>query len=269
MTCCQAAYSNAVFSALNQDSIYDDETRKQRFFYFVATLAAPIVFGFLVLNIQKLYYPGIGITIFLSLVLATTAVSLQFAVQKVWVYRAMLFSVMGSFTYGIWVGGAEGTMVLWLFMMPLLYLFYFGVKEGIAWSIATLVIAVGVLFYPDETAKELYKFDHIYRFVLLYCLTATLAFGLEQARDRYDQLLQEQRLEIMEDTRRLEQTLADIQLLKGLLPICSSCKNIRNEKNEWEDIAGYLSRHSSAKFRHEICADCAASVLRNDHDAEI
>ena len=47
-----------------------------------------------------------------------------------------------------------------------------------------------------------------------------------------------------------------VQRLEGLLPICSFCKNIRNDKGRWEPIETYISDRSEAQFSHGLCPDC-------------
>lgn len=54
---------------------------------------------------------------------------------------------------------------------------------------------------------------------------------------------------------------AEVESLRGLLPICSYCKKIRNDKDYWEQIESYISNHSGAKFTHGICPDCADQVM--------
>ena len=49
----------------------------------------------------------------------------------------------------------------------------------------------------------------------------------------------------------------EVQILKGILPICSFCKRIRNKDGKWEILEKYISLHSEAKFSHSICPDCA------------
>jgi hypothetical protein len=48
-----------------------------------------------------------------------------------------------------------------------------------------------------------------------------------------------------------------VKVLEGLLPICAFCKNIRNDKGEWERMEGYISRRSEAEFSHGICPSCS------------
>lgn len=50
---------------------------------------------------------------------------------------------------------------------------------------------------------------------------------------------------------------AEVRVLRGLLPICAQCKKIRNEKNEWEQLEGYIRRHSEAEFTHGLCGECS------------
>ena len=55
----------------------------------------------------------------------------------------------------------------------------------------------------------------------------------------------------------LKESLATIKSLEGLLPICASCKKIRDEEGAWNQIELYIRDHSNAKFSHGICPDCA------------
>ncbi len=56
--------------------------------------------------------------------------------------------------------------------------------------------------------------------------------------------------------REREEALAKVQTLHGMLPICSSCKKIRNDAGSWEQIETYVRSHSGAEFSHGICPDC-------------
>ena len=57
--------------------------------------------------------------------------------------------------------------------------------------------------------------------------------------------------------RELNETLAQVRSLRGLLPICASCKKIRDEKGHWQALETYISGHSEAEFSHSICPSCA------------
>jgi hypothetical protein len=60
--------------------------------------------------------------------------------------------------------------------------------------------------------------------------------------------------------RRVKAALQDIQTLKGLLPICASCKKIRDDGGYWNQIETYVASHSGAEFSHSICPDCLVKL---------
>ena len=72
--------------------------------------------------------------------------------------------------------------------------------------------------------------------------------ALKQAMDRERALRME-----------LEAALAQVKQLSGLLPICSWCKKIRDERGEWNQLEAYLSTRSEVDFTHGVCPDCAAA----------
>lgn len=58
----------------------------------------------------------------------------------------------------------------------------------------------------------------------------------------------------------LKNTIAKVRSLSGLLPICASCKNIRDDKGYWKQIEAYISEHTEAEFSHGLCPDCAVKI---------
>jgi hypothetical protein len=58
----------------------------------------------------------------------------------------------------------------------------------------------------------------------------------------------------------LEQALGEVKKLSGLLPICASCKRIRDDKGYWNQLESYIRDHSDAEFTHSICPDCQAKL---------
>lgn len=61
----------------------------------------------------------------------------------------------------------------------------------------------------------------------------------------------------------LQEALEKVKLLSGFIPICSSCKKIRDDKGYWNQLESYLNTHSEAEFSHSLCPDCAAKVLKD------
>jgi len=67
---------------------------------------------------------------------------------------------------------------------------------------------------------------------------------------------------LMERVEQLETALTHIKRLRGLLPICSYCKRIRDDQKYWQEIELYISEHSDAEFSHVICPDCNETIVK-------
>jgi hypothetical protein len=59
---------------------------------------------------------------------------------------------------------------------------------------------------------------------------------------------------------KLEKAISEVKTLKGLLPICASCKRIRDDQGYWNQLETYIDKHSEATFTHGICPDCAEKM---------
>lgn len=79
-------------------------------------------------------------------------------------------------------------------------------------------------------------------------LVRAIYYALERER------LQEEREQLIQ---KLQEALATVKRLSGLLPICASCKKIRNDGGYWQQIEQYLNEHSEATFSHGLCPECA------------
>jgi two-component system, response regulator PdtaR len=67
-------------------------------------------------------------------------------------------------------------------------------------------------------------------------------------------------MELRRLNRALRLALAEVKELRGILPICASCKKIRDDKGYWQQIETYISDHSEAEFSHGICPACAEKL---------
>jgi hypothetical protein len=59
---------------------------------------------------------------------------------------------------------------------------------------------------------------------------------------------------------RLEKAQQEIKILRGIIPICTSCKKIRDDDGYWQQVETYISEHSEALFSHGICPDCMTKL---------
>ena len=63
-----------------------------------------------------------------------------------------------------------------------------------------------------------------------------------------------------------ERALSEVKVLSGLLPICASCKKIRDEDGRWAPVESYVRTHSQADFSHGLCPECAHALYPEFHD---
>lgn len=68
-----------------------------------------------------------------------------------------------------------------------------------------------------------------------------------------------------ETIRELRAALAEIRDLQGILPICASCKKVRDDTGYWEQVESYVSRHTGAQFSHGVCPDCIKTLYPEFH----
>lgn len=62
--------------------------------------------------------------------------------------------------------------------------------------------------------------------------------------------------ELEKTVDQLRKAISDLKTLSGLLPICSYCKKIRDDKGYWQQVDSYITDHSAAGFSHSICPEC-------------
>jgi PAS domain S-box-containing protein len=63
--------------------------------------------------------------------------------------------------------------------------------------------------------------------------------------------------------RELQAAVAEVTSLQAMLPICSYCKNIRDDENYWHSVEAYISTHTSTQFSHGICPACFPNVVES------
>jgi len=104
--------------------------------------------------------------------------------------------------------------------------------------------------YHDTALIERAEADHVLGYLVKPTKQADLDPAIAIAMRRFAQV------------RELQEALARVQQLHGLLPICSYCKKIRDDHNYWQQVETYIASHSDARFSHSICPDCYEHVVK-------
>lgn len=65
---------------------------------------------------------------------------------------------------------------------------------------------------------------------------------------------------------RLEKAMSELKVLRGIIPICSCCKKIRDDRGAWRQVEAYLQEHSEAAFSHGMCPECVERSYQAFYD---
>jgi len=116
--------------------------------------------------------------------------------------------------------------------------------------------ATGFLEQAEDTYSRL---QTIIRFSIFFVSMAVFIALLFTYR-----VLEAERL-LQDEKNRLQESLEEIRTLRGIIPICSQCKQIRDDKGYWKRIEEYIHTHSEAKVSHGICPDCMKKLYPEEH----
>jgi phosphoserine phosphatase RsbU/P len=83
-----------------------------------------------------------------------------------------------------------------------------------------------------------------------------------RARVRVGRRMLHLHIELAAHVHDLQDALARVKQLQGLLPICSYCKRIRDDRNYWQQLETYVSEHSGAVFSHGLCPECYENIVK-------
>jgi DNA-binding response OmpR family regulator len=91
-------------------------------------------------------------------------------------------------------------------------------------------------------------------------LTKPVDLAELRARVHVGRQMVELQTQLADRVGQLEQALADVQSLRGLLPICCYCKKVRDGQDYWREVEDYLANHGELRFSHGICPECRTQL---------
>ncbi|MGC8658645.1 MAG: response regulator [Desulfomonilaceae bacterium] len=128
-----------------------------------------------------------------------------------------------------------------------------GLLEDAQETLSSAAEKIRQVHVVTKYGKEVWLDCHLHRFTsgaeYNLLLTVNDITSIKTAEEENRKLIEE-----------LQKALAEVKTLSGFLPICSSCKKIRNDKGYWEQIESYIRDHSEAQFTHGICPECARKL---------
>lgn len=234
--------------------------RKRHFFTFVALIV--IVTFIILVGIDymegELLENGINLAVILALAAGLAAIRRPGA--DVVVYRAIHFIICLLLLYSVAIGTGKGTVLYWVYMLPLLLFYFFGKWEGAVWAVGLIVGLGAIMIFPSIFGAYNYGNVVVSRFFITLPLVMVMGFGLESSRHTFSRLLAEKNVALRREKEQVELALAEIKTLSGLIPICSNCKKVRNDSGYWEQVETYIQDHSQALFSHSVCPECCKKL---------
>ena len=152
-----------------------------------------------------------------------------------------------------WIDGKSQRRAAYTRLAPGVYVFHVtDANSDAVWNPAGAALRFRILPFFWQTAP-----------FRILCVLVILGIVFGAYRMRVWQILaREKRLQL-----RVDEAIANIKVLHGLIPICANCKKIRDDKGFWNDLTKYIHEHSSAVLSHGICPDCMEELygaeLRN------
>jgi len=123
-------------------------------------------------------------------------------------------------------------------------------------AVLVAVISALLWFWTDVAGGKIFPdaFTAVWNTSIRLAAFLVIAFGGHRIRELLNKELQ--------TSESLRRALAELTILEGILPICASCKKIRNPENEWQQMERYITEHSEAQFSHGLCPDCARRYMQ-------
>ncbi len=137
------------------------------------------------------------------------------------------------------------------YLLPIAFMaWFFGKKAGLIMSLAAILTstAADTLYgkvYHNYFIASWNTATHFVFFVLTTWLVSRLRVYMQVRTDLIFEL---------------QNALSDVKELSGILPICASCKKIRDDEGYWQHVEEYLTRHTNAEFSHGLCKECSKKL---------
>jgi two-component system, response regulator PdtaR len=109
--------------------------------------------------------------------------------------------------------------------------------------------------YSSDSVLQKAKISGPFGYLLKPFEERELQITIEMGLYKHKMELERERL-----VQELQEALAKVKTLSGLLPICSSCKKIRDDTGYWSAVETYVSKNSEIRFSHGLCPDCAGQL---------
>ena len=199
-----------------------------------------LFYGFLIIGILE---------ICASLLFLTINLQLLFRKKNTTFPSTFIILILLALTPYLFItGGVFNTGIFWVVVFPTVYFFFKGSREGLIWfAVHFGMIIVSIILMRTGLIEIPYKSTTCFFLVVVMVVEAVFIYLYERIIEKY---------------------VSQIRTLRGLIPICSVCKKVRDDRGYWNQLEKFLREHSDATFTHGICDECADKYYPIDDEEE-
>jgi len=114
-----------------------------------------------------------------------------------------------------------------------------------------------IALLDDKPVKNVDFYKAVVEFLAVRIAAELDRFYIEEELKRQ---VVEKTSELEKANQELKNALAEIKTLRGIIPICSNCKKIRDDQGFWQQVESYVMKHTEASFSHGICPECVEKL---------
>lgn len=163
--------------------------------------------------------------------------------------------------------GTHPTVAAWNSLCVLFAFYLLGRRYGTLISMVFVPVSTFIYVMKHSSGANAIPLVAILNVSFFMLCISLIAYYFETTRSETEGALLEDidsRVKTESDleaaVQELKKAIGEIKTLSGLLPICASCKRIRDDKGAWTQIESYIKKNSEAEFSHGICPDCARKL---------
>lgn len=251
----------------------DSTERERRFdFYRVTSISMIFVFtAFIGYHLSEAAYDSVIILSGMDLVVITLYLFRK-QIKDHLLYRlfCLLLTIMLA-GYLLDPLGEPFYDVIWVFLMPMTYLALLRRREGMVWSALLIPVIIGSALL-NKDAPDGFSAEGWLKIAVIYGLVIIIHYRNERTKEMIFTIARDAHDRLKRERDRLMQAQQEIKTLNKILPICSECKRIRNDKSEWVPVDAYIPAHTNSHMSHSLCPECLSALypdLQNTLELEV
>ncbi|MGM0599907.1 MAG: hypothetical protein ACQETH_08850 [Candidatus Rifleibacteriota bacterium] len=275
---------NFIFSGLDENNTDIETLRQVGMLNALIVVSLIILFPLSIIALKQQLYQLLFVETLVSISLISIVIFMRKTSDycKVSIPTVVIAGIF--YAYLLTTGGKANTGFIWMFSYPSIATFLLGIRKGIFFSFLLFIYSLAIMFAEQNIVPTTanYTFSLSVRISFSYLLICLFAWAVESTRAtaqfEYHQINDELQDSCKELEKRhhakkeiiteLREAIVEAEQLKRILPICSSCKKVRNDTGYWEKVERYFNQHSGTKFSHSVCPDCANIYYKDILDDE-